>query len=63
MPDECSQCGNPHDGECRRQTATRMAEHVAERPEDLELASLRLRLADLQEQLETLTTEVHQHWA
>lgn len=59
---DCPQCGDPHDGECRRQVATRIADHLVDHPEDYEVASLRLQMAAMQEQIDYLTAEVHQHW-
>lgn len=60
MP-HCPHCGeDPHDDECRPQTATRLADHLIDHPEDLELAALRLQVADLTDQLRHLAAEVHQ---
>ncbi len=45
-----------------RQTATYLADHLVDHPEDLTIASLRLQVAVLQEKFQTLSTEVHQRW-
>lgn len=62
MVHACPHCDSTHDGECRAQIATRMADHLVEHPEDLEVAVLRIQIAEMKEQLDELTTEVHQHW-
>ena len=45
-----------------RRLASEIADHIVNHPEDLEEASLLLRMAVLEEQMKMLTVEVHQHW-
>ena len=45
-----------------RRLASEIADHLVNHPEDLEEASLLLRMAVLEEQMKILTTELHQHW-
>ena len=58
---DCSCESDPPERESR-QTATRLADHLIDHPEDFDLALLIAQVAVIQEQIKTLTTEVHQHW-
>lgn len=45
-----------------RRLASEIADHLIEHPEDLQEASLLLRMAVIEEQMRELAREVHRHW-
>lgn len=45
-----------------RRLASEIADHLIEHPEDLQEASLLLRMAVIEEQMRELSRELHRHW-
>ena len=65
MPDpepSCPNCGEAHDAECRPSIATRMADYILEHPDQLDAAQLVVYVAEMEQRIAHLSTEVHQHW-
>ena len=65
MPDlPCPACGDTAhpDRECRPEVAAKVADILVDHPELKGWGAMRIEIAELRDQLHTLSVEVHQHY-